>query len=73
MEHIKKVNDLLHGVRGPRLLTIPKCGIRDKDLFRGVDKDKPVIEFHPGDLLIRENMSIKVWLLDIQKGKLPFD
>jgi hypothetical protein len=73
MEHIEEVNDLLHGVRRSGLLSIPKRGVRDKDLFRGIDKDETVIEFHPGDLLIRENMPIKVWLLHIQEGKLPFD
>jgi len=73
MEHIEKINDLFYGIRRHSLLSIAKCGVGDKDLFGGIDKDEPVIEFHPGNLLIWENMSIKVWLLDIQKGILPFD
>jgi hypothetical protein len=65
MEHIEKLNDLLYGIRRPGLLSIPKRGIRDKYLFRGVDKDETVIEFYPGDLFIWENMPIKVRFLDI--------
>jgi hypothetical protein len=73
MEHIEEVNDLFHRIRRPGLLSIPKSGIGDKDLFRGVDKDEPVIEFHPADLLIWENMPIKVRLLDVQEWELRFD
>jgi hypothetical protein len=69
MDHIKEIDDLLYGVRGPCLLPIPKRGIGNKDFFRRVDEDEPVIEFHSGDLLIRENMPEKVGLLDIQEGK----
>jgi hypothetical protein len=73
VEHIEKLHDLFYRIGGPGLLAIPKCGIGDKYLFGWIDKDEPVIEFHPGDLLIRENMPIKFGFLDIQKGELPFD
>jgi hypothetical protein len=48
-------------------LSIPKGGIGDEDLFGRIDKDKFVIEFHPGDLIIWEDMPVKVRLLDIQE------
>jgi hypothetical protein len=72
VEHIEEVDDLFYGVRRPCLLSIPKRGIGNKDLFRGIDENKPVVEFHSGDLLIRENMPIKVGFLDVQEGKLAF-
>jgi hypothetical protein len=65
MEHIEEINNLLHGIRRPGLLPIPKSGISDKYLLGGVDKDESVVEFHPAHLLIRENMPIKVRLLNI--------
>jgi hypothetical protein len=73
VEHIEELHNLLYRIRRPSLLAIPKCGIGDKNLLGRVNKDEPIIEFHPGDLLIGENMPIKFGLLDIQKGKLPFD
>jgi hypothetical protein len=73
MEHIEEINNLLRGIRRSGLLPIPKSGIRDKYLFGGVDKDESVVEFYPAHLLIRENIPIKVRLLDIQEGKLAFD
>jgi hypothetical protein len=51
-------------------LSIPKRGIRDEDLFGWIDEDKFVIEFHPANLIIWKGIPVKVWLLDIQEGKL---
>jgi len=69
MDHIEEVDDLLYSVRRPCLLSIPKRGIGNKDLFRRIDEDEPVVKFHSGDLLIRENIPKKVGFLDIQEGK----
>jgi hypothetical protein len=70
MEHIVEVYNLLYRIGRPGLLPIPKSGIGNEDLFRGIGKDKFVIEFHSANLLIGKNIPIEVWLLDIQEGKL---
>jgi hypothetical protein len=70
MKHLKEVHDLLHRIRWPRLLSVPESGIGDEDLFRGIGKDKFVIEFYPTNLIIWKDTSIEVRLLDIQEGKL---
>jgi hypothetical protein len=69
MKHLKEVDDLLHRIRRPSLLPVPEGGIGDENLFRGIGGDKFIIEFHPANLFVREDISIEVWLLDIQKGK----
>ena len=70
MKHFKEVNDLLYGIRWPGLLSIPESGIGDEDLFRGIGKDKFIIEFYPTNLIIWKDTSIEVRFLDIQEGKL---
>jgi hypothetical protein len=70
MEHFIKVYNLLHSIGWPRLLSVPESRIRDEDLFRRVGKDKFVIEFHQANLIIWKSITIEVWLLDIQEGKL---
>jgi hypothetical protein len=72
MKHIEEVYDLLDRIRRSGLLPVPKGGIRDEDLFGGIDKDELIIELHPADLLIRKDMPIKIRFLDIQEGKLPW-
>jgi hypothetical protein len=47
------------------LLSVPKGGVGDEDLFRRIEEDKFVIELNPADLIIREGVSVKVRLLDI--------
>jgi hypothetical protein len=69
MKHIVKVDNLLDGVRRPGLLPVPESGIGNKDLFGRIGKDKFVIKFDPTNLFVREDVSIEVWLLDIQKRK----
>jgi len=65
MEHVEEVEDLLYRIRGPGLLSVPKGGVGDEDLFGGIEEDKFVIELYPADLIIREGVSVKVRLLDI--------
>jgi hypothetical protein len=69
MEHIIEVNNLLHGVRGPGLLPVPESRIGDEDLFRRIGIDKLIVKGDPANFFVREDVSIKVWLLDVQKGK----
>jgi hypothetical protein len=69
MKHIVKVNNLLDRVRGPGLLPVPEGCIGDEDFFSRIGKDKFIIKFDPANLFVREDVSIEVWLLDIQKGK----
>jgi len=70
MEHLIEVYNLLYRIRRPGLLPISESGIGDEDLFRGIGKDKFIIEFYPTNLIIGKDTSIKVWLLDIQEGEL---
>jgi hypothetical protein len=70
MKHLKEVHDLLHRIRRPGLLSVPESGIGDEDLFRGIGKDKFIIEFYPTNLLVWKDTSIEVRFLDIQEGKL---
>jgi hypothetical protein len=72
MKHLKEVNDLLHRIRGSSLLSVPESGIRDHDLFRGIGKDKFIIEFYPANLIVWKDTPIEVRLLAIQKGKLLY-
>jgi hypothetical protein len=72
MEHIEKVNDLLHRVRGPGLLPISKRRIGDKDLFGGLGKDELIVEGYPADFIVWKDIPVKIRLLNIQKGELPF-
>jgi hypothetical protein len=70
MKHLVEVYNLLYGIRRPGLLSVPESGIGDEDLFRGIGKDKFIIEFYPANLIIWKDTSIEVRLLDIQEGKL---
>jgi hypothetical protein len=67
MEHFVEADDLLHRIRGPGLLSIPKGGIGNKDLIGGINEDKLIIEFYPANLFVRKDTPIEVWLLDIQE------
>jgi hypothetical protein len=51
-------------------LSVPESGIGNEDLFRGIGKDKFIVEFHPTNLFVWKDITIEVWLLDIQEGKL---
>jgi hypothetical protein len=70
MEHFIEVHNLLYRIRRPGLLSIPESGIGDEDLFRGIGKDKFIIELYPTNLIIGKDPSIKVWFLDVQEGEL---
>jgi hypothetical protein len=70
MEHIVEVYNLLYRIGRPGLLPIPESGIGNEDLFRGIGKDKFVIEFYPTNLFVWKDITVEVWLLDIQEGKL---
>jgi hypothetical protein len=70
MEHFIKVYNLLYRIGWPRLLSVPESRIRDEDFFRGVGKNKFVIKFHLANLIVWKSITIEVWLLDIQEGKL---
>src|SRR4030043_2485827 len=72
MKHLKEVHDLLYRIGRPGLLSVPESGIGNKDLFRGIGKDKFIIKFYPANLIIWKDTSIEVWLLDIQEGKLLY-
>ena len=69
MEHVEEIDDLLHRIRRPRLLPVPEGRIRDEDLFRRIDEDKLVVELHPADFVIGEDIPVEVGFLGIQKGK----
>ena len=69
MKHVIEVNNLLHRVRRPGLLPVSKSRIGDEDLFRRIGIDKLIVKCDPANLFVREDVSIEVWLLDIQKGK----
>jgi hypothetical protein len=69
MKHIIEVNNLLDGVRRPGLLPVPESSIGDEDLFSRIGENKFIIKCDPANLFVREDVSIEVWLLDIQKGK----
>jgi hypothetical protein len=70
MKHLIKVYNLLYRVRRPGLLSVPKSGVGDEDLIRGIGKHKFIIEFYLANLIVWEDTSIEIWLLDIQEGKL---
>jgi hypothetical protein len=72
MKHLEEVNNLLHRIGRPGLLSIPESGIGDEDLFRGIGKDEFIIEFHPANLIVWKNTPIEVGLLGIQEGKLLY-
>jgi hypothetical protein len=69
MKHIVEVSNLLDGVRRPGLLPVPESGIGDEDLFSRIGENKFIIKCHPANLFVWEDVSIEVWLLDIQEGK----
>jgi hypothetical protein len=69
MKHIVEVSNLLDGVRRPGLLPVSESGIGDKDLFSRIGENKFIIKCDPANLFVWEDVSIEVWLLDIQKGK----
>jgi hypothetical protein len=69
MKHIVEVRNLLDGVRRPGLLPIPESSIGDEDLFSRIGENKFIIKCDPANLFVREDVSIEVWLLDIQKRK----
>jgi hypothetical protein len=68
MKHVIEVNNLLDGVRRPGLLPVPKSRIGDEDLFSRIGIDKLIVKCDPANLFVREDVSIEVWLLDIQEG-----
>jgi hypothetical protein len=72
MEHFVEVYNLFYRIGWPGLLSVPESGIGDEDLFRGIGKDKFIIEFYPTNLIVWKNASIEVRLLDIQEGKLLY-
>jgi hypothetical protein len=72
MEHIIEVYNLLYRIGRPGLLSVPESGIGNEDLFRGIGKDKFVIEFYPTNLFVWKDVPVEVWLLDIQEGKLLY-
>jgi hypothetical protein len=49
-------------------LPVPKSRIGDEDLFRRIGIDKLIVKGDPANLFVREDVSIEVWLLDIQEG-----
>ena len=53
-------------------MSVPESGIRDENLFRGISKDKFIIEFYPANLIVWEDTPIEIRLLNIQEGKLPY-
>jgi hypothetical protein len=72
MEHLIEVYNLLYRIRRPGLLSVPKGGIGDEDLFRGIGENKFVIEFYPANLIVWKDTSIEIRLLDIQEWKLLY-
>src|SRR4030065_1421836 len=64
--------NMVYGIRVPDLLSVPESGIGDEDFFRGIGKDKFIIEFYPTNLIIWKDTSIEVRFLDIQEGKLLY-
>src|SRR4030065_1594452 len=69
MKHLIKIYNLLYRIRRPGLLSVPESGIGDEDLIRGIGKYKFVIEFYLANLIVWEDTSIEIWLLDIQEWK----
>jgi hypothetical protein len=51
MEHFVEVYNLFYRIGWPGLLSVPESGIGDEDLFRGIGKDKFIIEFYPTNLI----------------------
>jgi hypothetical protein len=70
MKHFIKVYNLFHRIGWPGLLSVSESGIGDEDFFRGIGKNKFIIEFHPTNLIVWKDTPIEIWLLDVQEGKL---
>jgi hypothetical protein len=69
MEHIIEVDDLLHGIGRPSLLSIAKGGVGDKDLLGGIDQLNAVVEFNATYFIVRENIPKQIGLSHILQLK----
>jgi hypothetical protein len=69
VKHVVEVYNLFYRVRRPGLLSVPKSGVGDEDLIRGIGKHKFIIESYLANLIVWEDTSIEVGLLDIQERK----